>query len=242
MTKKQEALVDSDFVKPFIVRNSSAYSQWQAEDTVRSYLIGFPPTFKKDKNYVDVTIGIHTSPMLKGTPGVETEAMFAAILRNSKALPMQDVAENWGCTSWSFAVQVGKASISTAPSMAGCARALQMGEVECWSFDIGAASFKGNSESMEHIKSEVSNYAEEALAGLNTPIHYVHLRAGDIYYTPPGYMLIEKVVKGPLCFGIRKSLFIKSESSKVAYEKCKSLLEKDGKDVAQMCHVLAKLT
>ena len=55
-------------------------------------------------------------------------------------------------------------------------------------------------------------------------------------------MLIEKVVKGPLCFGIRKSLFIKSESSKVAYEKCKSLLEKDGKDVAQMGHMLAKLT
>ena len=59
----------------------------------------------------------------------------------------------------------------------------------------------------------------------------VKLTKGQVLYVPCGWFIIESVDKGPLCFGIRKSMFINSASDKAAYGKAKDMLAKNGAKV-----------
>ena len=57
-------------------------------------------------------------------------------------------------------------------------------------------------------------------------------------YVPCGYMVLDHVVKGPLCFGLRKSFF--HVRGKADYELACKMLQNDGRDVAKMSEIISK--
>ena len=58
-----------------------------------------------------------------------------------------------------------------------------------------------------------------------------------VLMVPPGYIMFEEVTKGPLIYGVRKSFFVKSETSHKNYTAMKEILGKN-QDVDVMEKVL----
>ena len=72
--------------------------------------------------------------------------------------------------------------------------------------------------------------------GFSKTFSSVVCQAGTVLYVPEGWLVLEVVTKGPLCFGLRKSVFLKSH--KGGYEKVKGLLAADKRDVSKMDQIL----
>ena len=53
---------------------------------------------------------------------------------------------------------------------------------------------------------------------------------------PAGYMILEYVISGPLCYGLRKSFF--TPDDKEGYKKGKDMLAGAGRDVTKMEEIL----
>ncbi len=51
----------------------------------------------------------------------------------------------------------------------------------------------------------------------------------ELLYVPAGYFVLESTTKGPLCYGVRKSFFLKKD--KQAHAKSKELIAGGGRDV-----------
>eukprot|EP00973_Karenia_brevis_P001189 163413-Karenia_brevis.AAC.1 len=73
------------------------------------------------------------------------------------------------------------------------------------------------------------------------PVHVAKVVKGDVLYVPAGYFVMEYVVEGPLCYGLRKSMFLKREGLKDTYRCMTNLISKEGRDVSIMGKIAALL-
>ena len=64
------------------------------------------------------------------------------------------------------------------------------------------------------------------------------LAKGELLYIPQGWYVLELASKGPLCYGVRKSLLIDTVEAKTSYIKAKDMFAKDGRDVNKMLEIL----
>ena len=57
-------------------------------------------------------------------------------------------------------------------------------------------------------------------------------------YVPAGYVVLEDVTKGPLCFGVRKSFFHNTMEEKAAYSLCIEMMKADKRDCQKMDEII----
>ncbi len=67
------------------------------------------------------------------------------------------------------------------------------------------------------------------------------LKAGDLFWVPMGVFMAERVIAGPLIYGVRKSYFVKSASGAKNMKALADALIKDGKDCARMLQIIPLL-
>ena len=96
-----------------------------------------------------------------------------------------------------------------------------MGEMDVHLIDMGSITQSMDdstpeTKSMSKFKDYISSKELQAdsLKSMCPRIWSARACAKDtLLYVPTGYMIVEAVSKGPLCYGVRKSFFLKSSKS-----------------------------
>ena len=70
-------------------------------------------------------------------------------------------------------------------------------------------------------------------------IVHCKLTKNSVLWIPTGWFVLETVSSGPLCDGMRKSVFLNMPSCKDSYSKSKQMFHIDGRDVSKMDPVVA---
>ena len=162
-------------------------------------------------------------------------------------IDMKSISPAWGSTSWMYGFGSGFCDYAFTPSSAGLFRMLSMGELSVTCFNseklfTPAAQQALDTSSLKKFQKSFAAASKEVLTQADLQMYSITLTKGQVMFVPPGWFVIESWKKGPLLFGVRKSLFIDLPSSKVSFAKCIAMCAADGKDVTKMKEILAKFS
>ena len=115
-------------------------------------------------------------------------------------------------------------------------RYMCLGEMTAYILNLRALKPGATTESMGKLKvwlkeGEVTDMLLKEMVPL---IQTASLGKGSLLYVPCGWFVIDHVLKGPLCYGLRKSMFFISSDQKAGYGVAKDMLAKDGHNVESM--------
>jgi hypothetical protein len=179
------------------------------------------------------------------------ENLFGAISKpvQGKMLALDDISKTWGTTSWKFACSTDYFNAGIAPNSSALLKYQVMGDIVYYVFDIsklGPDVLNAPGFSMKSLKERIGLTSaatpDEQSVFMLSPqlvLHQGYASKGMLLYVPAGFVIIEFVAKGPLNFGLRKSLFVDQASAKASYTSTVSLLEKEGTNVVRMKTILA---
>jgi hypothetical protein len=113
-----------------------------------------------------------------------------------------------------------------------------MGEVEVVMIDVKTLVSGDTSTSLHKLKSflQSEDITAEALCEKCPAIHYAVWQKDTMLVIPAGFMIVEYVRSGPLCYGLRKSFF--TAEAKDGYKKFKEMMAADGRNVKMMEDIL----
>ena len=113
-----------------------------------------------------------------------------------------------------------------------------MGETHVRVVKLDEVSDTITNKSMADLNKYLLGADFSGLAAGNLKVSHGTLTPRDILYVPAGWFMCEQAAKGPLCYGMRKSLFVNSSSQKASYKKAAEMLKKDGRTVDPMMKLL----
>ena len=70
------------------------------------------------------------------------------------------------------------------------------------------------------------------------PIYAVTMKAGDALWVPAGFIVASRCTRGPVIYGIRKSMFTASEAVKANLEALMKLMDTDKKPTDRLKQVV----
>ena len=237
-------LTDAHWNAPFLVKDASdcaCVTQWLAQPAAQKQMAAWPAKYKKSDVYKSTygkttIIDDSTKELME-----RTEHLFQQLMATAKVLDISSVSTNWSKASHCWGFEIGSFRLTPTPSCAGMLRYMCMGEITVYLFDLSKVKKNWNTESMNRFKYwlEEGELTPEILKETLPEMQSVSLAKGSLFYVPCGWFLVEKVDQGPLRFGLRKSIFIATESRKESYVAAKELLAKDGNQVENMEKLLA---
>ena len=139
-----------------------------------------------------------------------------------------------------------------APNSAAIFRALWLGEIEVITAPIqhvkrGLTELGKAPSSMSTLvqafNSLTADEVNKMRGDFKLPVYAGVLAKEQVLYLPPAWLIAERcsVASGPLHYGIRKSVFVKSKDLVTNYAMAKELLSVDGSVVTKMEEVLELL-
>jgi hypothetical protein len=117
-----------------------------------------------------------------------------------------------------------------------------MGEIQIACIDLSTVKTDSPVDltSMAKFKTCIADVDAATLETMGCDVHTATFAKGQLLYIPAGYYVFEVCTKGPLCFGIRKSIFINNVTSSESYGRVVKMTEADGREVTRMKVVLEK--
>lgn len=237
-----------DFDKPFVITKSKRVQQWMADSVMAQVLAAFGGRYKKQLKDGKVSM-----PLLPKQGKEVTESFFKNLLESwsVSVVDIGAVSASWMQSSWLFGWEPMHTSLSVSPNSAACLRILWFGELEvtCVSLtgamkylrDMGTAP--ANLDALRGTLSQWSAGDVAAAQGAGVAIYHGQFGKEDLCYVPCGWFLMERVKAGStLLYGVRKSLFISTDTTGVAnYVEAKGLLAGSGSNVQKMDEILRVL-
>ena len=145
-----------------------------------------------------------------------------------KPLDVKKVNAAFNSQSWLFGLASDYVNVDTLPSAAGQFRLLAMGEMHL--VMVSEAKWKALMPACLGIEEVVGIFGKLDSAKVTdgmkaAPIYAVTMKAGDALWIPPGFIVASRCTRGPVIYGIRKSIFTDSKSSKSNLEGLISLMD-----------------
>jgi hypothetical protein len=233
-------LTPASFETPFILTTGDAIKAWAGNPVAQGVMAKWPGTYKKEASYIERKQ--YSGLLYPKGGGSDAEDMFNSILTplNGSILDMKDISKNWGSTCWTFAYGVGFHSEGVAPTCAGMLRYLQMGEMQVHAFDPLSVTSSFDASSLEGLKNSLLPATVDSLQASGVQIHSSRFGKNEMLYIPAAWVILETCTKGPLCFGVRKSVFVDNARGKCSYGKILAMMQKDKRDVSKMEIILKK--
>ena len=177
---------------------------------------------------------------------------FDNLVRGLK-IPMHDLKKvfpTFNSAAWLFGLGIDYQTTDVLSSSAGQVRLLSMGQT--------AIRMTRCSELRKHMKIPnddviphsattkmfasltVARFTELKAAGLD--IFSVTLSPSELLVIPPGFVVSERVIKGPLVYGIRKSFFVDAPSAGVDLKAVIEGFVQDGRNADRLSEVMSSFT
>jgi hypothetical protein len=250
--KTAEELQATDFEKPFLVADGPAMQEWTASALAQGTMAKWAGAYKKDAMFQQNNT--KSDPLDQATGLALAEKLFGVISKpvQGKMLALDDISKTWGTTSWKFACSTDYFNAGMAPNSSALLKYQVMGDIVYYVFDISKLgpdvlnapgfSMKGLKERIGLTSAATPDEQNMFMLSPQLVLHQGYAAKGMVLYVPAGFVIIEFVAKGPLNFGLRKSLFVDQASAKASYASTVSLLEKEGTNVVRMKTILAKFS
>ena len=227
------------FQYPLLFTNCvAAHDAWRGQKDCGSYICKWASMYKKEAAFQSMRKSQEIIQDRRVLPHIEQ--FFSKCLEklHGKFVDIQKVSANWGNVSYIFGFDVGIANIGVGPNCASLARYLLMGEVEVVMIDMKTLVAGDTITSLNKLKSflQSEDITAKALCEKCPAIHYAVWQKDTMLVIPAGFIIVEYVRSGPLCYGLRKSFF--TEEGKEGYKKSKEMLVADGRDVETMEDIL----
>ena len=207
---------------------------WVACKDTQKYVAKWATKCLKDQRFVSTRRVDDVIEEL--VPSKTTETLFNAILHPvlDKVIQMASFSPKFNKTSYMFARDVGSHYTGMLPSSAGQLRYLVMGEVTMYMFDVAAVKDE-KKWGMEDLKAWLAGKLNSTELSEKIPnIVHCKLAKNSILWIPTGWFVLDTASSGPLCYGMRKSVFLNLPSCKTSYLKSKHMFHLDGRDVSKM--------
>jgi hypothetical protein len=235
----------SDFQHPVVLNDSEAVKVWLLNDKAQKAITSYGSKYKYEKSFK--TDFKHTGPIAPDKGKAETEVLFAALLEPAKTemIDMSSISTSWSTTSWCYGYEVNLNTAGMPPNSSGVFRLLCQGKVITMAMELNNIKevfekvagvghpFSNSDLVVKHLKG-MDQGTLDNLVSLGLKIYYLEHEKDTVYYIPPGYVVIEKGLQGPLIYGVRKSVFLKTPANATNYNLAKGLLNGAGKDVSKM--------
>jgi hypothetical protein len=242
--KTESELTDHDWDQPLIITEGKSLTKWDHEKTTQVVMAKWAGKYKKLDGFEEHRT--QSSPMEAGQGLKETETLFEGILTSvSKVvLDLSELSKTWNTTSWLYGHDLDYNQAGVSPNSSAILRYQCMGTVKYYMFDLAKCKsppdFTMTQLKMLIGKITIDTDVAQSIFKAGAPIKYGEVRKGQLLFVPAGHFILEHVVHGPLCFGLRKSVFIRSALQKDSYDAARTLMKNDGQDVSKMDIIMKK--
>lgn len=178
-----------------------------------------------------------TAKAKEGKSEIETFFTTLFRTMQTECVDISEVSQHWNATSWKIGYDVVFSSATFTPNSAACMKLMMLGEMELMLVDVislqkavsalgqkpaeGSCNGAENSakgqkvtlnccESSKELEAFVKEATNEVIAELiphGLQVWKGKLLPSSLIYIPAGWFVVEKSEKGPVIYGIRKSVF-----------------------------------
>ena len=228
-------LINSQAVKKFMLDKAFSKVMTQFGSTYKK-----APTFKVEKKYHAIL------PPKNG--GSSCHSFFMEMLGDMAPRVIDIDHAAWMNACWCSAFDTSFVQNAFPPNSAAMMRVLFVGEMDVYMTAVEpfekacheVAIPVPDKQSLHDAFENLDDATVKKLNAKGAKIFKVSQKAEQLLYVPVGWLVSERAVKGPLIYGIRKSVFVASPAGKASYSKAKIFLESSGVDVSKMISILDK--
>jgi len=155
-------------------------------------------------------------------------------------------------TCWLFGLRPGNSKLTVPNNCVAFAKALVCGEIHVAAIDIETVYKAANHDlqkpgydGLDKLLNSIEAWTAETMdefrtAGVTMKQRTLH--QNEVLFVPMGWLIMEKVSSASsLVYGVRKSWMTATDSSKKGYTILRDYFNADGRNVARMNQILAKM-
>ena len=220
-----------DPTNPILIKNPPAAAKWQHHGVVQLAFGNYGGLYKKSEHMNDH--GTTQSPMYKKDGAAETETFFSDTCKMflpGCVLNESVVEEQFARVlkmAWFFGYDPAFQRVKHLPNGLAQFKFLCNGEIACLLFEVRSLVpalrtwLKKDTFGIDEVEQLIASFGRDELAELkrhSCRMIALTLAPEQLLYIPTGWILAERVVKGNLIYGCRKTLLTASVESIANYE------------------------
>ena len=225
--------------KKWGIRNTSV-QEFLGKYVMQRELCKFGGGYKRLKTYDTLLWAQQVTVEKAGKEDIEE--LFSTFHADSVCI--KKINPNFATTSWWFGCAPTLVNVDTLPNAAGQFRLLAMGEMQVRAVaasDIVDNPLPGMPE-RPTVADALKSFSEmRAAPESGIKIFSTTLKAGELLWLPCGYLVAERSLRGPLVYGIRKSVFTAHPESKKNMDAVIGMLKQEKKSTSRLEEVAALL-
>lgn len=229
---------------PALIQRRGLVTDFLIERPLATMLTAFATSYKSKKGFD--TEGKVQERLENGSGREQTQVFFDLMLKlfdKPSQLNVSSVAKSFTLLNFAFGYSSKHWSLAPTPNSCSMLMVLAAGSIEHFFFHLSSCV-----KACKAIGLKASNMEEviTSLDTLNLTTFDDMLKSGavimsctqnpeDIVYVPMGWMHAQRVARGPVIYGVRKSVFFTDDKSgQMGYVLGKELLANSGRDVTKM--------
>ena len=224
---------------PKLWKDSKAVKEFLGNALVSKVLAHFGCSYKKQKSYSQSSLTQQPTQTKQGLE--EFHRLFAAM--NLSPLNIGKVNQKFNDMSWIFGMAPEYGNCDILPSAAAQVRVLSMGSVRI--VMARASQFMQTfgddtpkiSDAVAKLRALTETTLPDVLA--KCEVYAVDQGPSDVLLIPQGFIVLEHVIRGPLIYGFRKSLFQNTPEGKADLQAVMKMMSADGRPINRLAEVIS---